>query len=233
MNVNLYSLGICIIIFILIISLLIFAPKGKNFYNNNEYTQIYDTLKDNYNLLINDLNKIKNEKLWLSYPAKKYISNDYFIYPMFIFNINSYIRNILTINTYNILDSFGNKLSYSFIKIKPQSKLSNWKYWKEYNNCLCFIFVLESLFDDPETCCILVNGELRPMNKNDLMIFDVNKKHSIINETDDNVYLLELIVKKNKGMNSKDKKKYNIQCSEVKKIIKILSHENNITKKLM
>ena len=234
-EISYINIGIFIIIFIIILSLVIFAPKSKNFYNNDIFPIVDYLYKNNDDVFIKDLQLIKNDEtknnLWIKYPDKEYIINTYLIYPIYIYGLYSYKRYILSMNTSQLINTIPNIKGISYLKLNQKSKIKKRKKWKEIsNNTLCCLFVLESVYtSNPEECCIWVNGEIKPLVKNKLIIYDSSKEHSIINDTDSPVYLLELDIKKPKELAfGTSDRTFN---DDIKKIIKKIKKENKLFKK--
>lgn len=230
-DISYINIGIFIIIFIIILSLVIFAPRSKNFYTNDIFPIVQYIHKNNHDIFDTDLQLIKeesknNKDIWVEWPDKKNIVNEYLVYPIYMFSIYSYTRYILSINTMKILKNIPYIKSISYLKLDKKSKIKKTRKWKDISNdTLCCFFILESTYSsNPEDCCIWVNGEIKPLIKNKLIIYDSSKEHSMVNNTNYPVYILCLDIKKPKEMlfGASDIS----YDSNVKDFIKLLNKEN-------
>ena len=225
---NIYiNIGICVIIFIISLALVIFAPKSKNYYSE-EFPVIKYLYKTNNDIFIDDLELIKKENDWLKWPDKKNVVNNYLIYPLYIFSMYSYKRCLLCSKTLNILNAMGNIKTISYLKISNNSLIKKSKKWKDVSNdTLCCLIILDAPYvNKEEDCCIWVNGEIKPIIKNKLIIYDSSKMNSIINKSNNNVYALMIDIKKsNKLIPGSSDVKYN---KDVYKFINNLNKENNL-----
>lgn len=193
-------IGVIVIIFIISISLLIFAPKSKNYYKKEIYPFIEYLHNNNAQLIKDEFYKIKNNDDWVSYPDKQNITGKCSIWPLYIFSIECKKRTQLVDNLYKIIKNIPDIKSCLFIKFDPNSEISKNKIWRELSNdSLRCLLVLDSP-NDMNKCIIWVNGEVKKINTNDLIIFDGSKDHSIHNKTKHPLHMLIIDVKRPKDI---------------------------------
>lgn len=208
-----YYFAITIISLIIVIILVIFAPKSKNFYNiNDTYPQFLKVsvdenvidntfIKLNINLNEDELskkyekyesyNKPKKKLKWLDWPDKSQISGKVQILPLFLFSKIS-VENIeIFSELYSKIKNIKNIASVYFLKISSNSKIKPHQNWKELsNNTLQYIFCFNSFCFSDKECGIWVNGETKKLYKNNSYIYDSSLEHSIYNNTFDDILFL-------------------------------------------
>lgn len=203
-NVSYIVIGVVVIIFIISLALFIFAPKSINYFDSDTYPILMSINDNHIDILKADLTKIKdlscetnepntNEPaMWRNWPDKEHVVGDYKIYPMCMLETESSVRIDNCPASYNLIKYTPNVQSCAFIKLGPKSTLNKHKQWKELaNNTLRALFILEApKITSPEQCCIWVNGEIRELKPNKLIIYDASKEHSIYNKTKKIIYML-------------------------------------------
>jgi len=186
-----FWVGFVVVIFIVSVCLLIFAPKSVNFYDTNTFPIIKYICENNNQIIKDDFYKIKNKTGWLKYPDK--VTGKCEIWPMYMFSIKSLCRTSMCEEVYNLIKNIPNVKSCAFIKIDKESELKKNSQWKELsNNTLKCLFIIDSPNEVVDKCAIWVNGELKKIKSNDLIIFDSSKVHSIYNKTTYPISLLML-----------------------------------------
>lgn len=191
-NVPYFWIGFVVIVFIISVTLMIFAPKSVNFYPEDTYP-IIKYINDNNTAIINDdLTSIKDDKNWVCWPDEKLISGVYQIYPLYMFSTLTNRSETCDL-THGLIQTIPDIKTCTFLKIGANSHIKKHKRWKEISNhTLCCLFVLEAPADLVEKCGVWVNGESKKIKKDALIIFDSSKEHSIYNKTDYPVYCLML-----------------------------------------
>lgn len=197
-NISYFWVGVCIIIFIICIALLIFAPKSINYYSPDIYPILEYINDNNLEIIKEDLNKIKESKDWVLWPDKQYVKGGYKIYPMYIFNVKNSNHIKECNSTYTLIHNTPDIKTLTFLHLSPNSSLNKQTGWCDLSNTtLRCLFILESpAVTKIDKCGIWVNGESKKLIKNNIIIFDSSKEHSIYNETNEHVYILLLDVKR-------------------------------------
>ena len=191
MNINdLALVGVILIILIICLSLFIFAPKSINYYPD-AYPDITNIYNNSIHLIKKDLEKIK-DKDWLKWPDKEHIVGNVSTYPLYMFSIPAIKRKKICYNTYSSIKKITNVKSCTFIKFDANSKLTKNQQWQELaNNTLRVLFILEAGFStSDEKLGIWVNGEIKKIKDNSVIVYDSSKEHTIYNNTKVPMYLL-------------------------------------------
>jgi aspartyl/asparaginyl beta-hydroxylase (cupin superfamily) len=185
-------IGLFVIIFIISVSLLIFAPKSINYYTPDTYPILKSIHDNNKDIITGDFEKIENDQNWLAWPDSENTSGKCEVYPMYMFSTASKLRKAKCTALYNLIQNIPDVKSCAFIKIDKKSKINKQTQWKELaNTTLRCLIILKSVSSAPvETCGIWVNGESKKLISNSLVIFDSSKEHSIYNDTDYPIYAL-------------------------------------------
>jgi hypothetical protein len=137
-------------------------------------------------------NDKKGNPPWVKWIDTQNIVGDIKVYPLRMFETSSISRQILCDNTYRLLQIIPDAKSYAFIKIGAKSQINKHTEWKDNaNNTLRALFVLSAPFiTSPEQCSVWVNGEIKELKPNSLIIFDSSKEHSIYNNSRKDIYAL-------------------------------------------
>ena len=184
--------GVIVIIFIISVSLMIFAPKSINFYGS-EIFPIAKYINENNNQTIKDgFYKIKDDDDWLDFPDKNNINGKCEIWPIYMFNIKLEKRIKKISDLYNLIKNIPDVKTIAFIKIEPNSSINKNRQWKLLSDTLRCVFVIDSPDDIVDKCAIWINGEAKKFKSNDLLIFDSSKEHALYNKTKHPLYLFIL-----------------------------------------
>ncbi len=191
-------MGIVVIIFMISITLLIFAPKSINYYTPDTYPILKYICENNKNIINSNLDKIENDTDWIDWPDSENITGKCKIYPLFIFSTLSKKRKNQCIETFKLIKNIYDVKTCAFIKLDKNSKLNKQTQWKELSNeTLRCLFIIKSMASASiDTCGIWVNGESKKITSNNLIIFDSSKEHSIYNENDCPIYALLIDIKR-------------------------------------
>lgn len=194
-------LAVIIILVVLCLALVIFAPKNKSFYDRRIYPHL-ELISDpmHMQMIREDLNLL-DESHFIDYPDQqmwKYNdSSDYQIFPFYMFG--EFSRNNLTMchNTFQIAQNIPYIRSMAFIKIGPKSVLKVHQSWKEISNetFRCFLGVNVPT-SDINICGVWVEGDAKKLQDDKWVIFDASRKHSIYNKYSKNCYLLMFDLKR-------------------------------------
>jgi aspartyl/asparaginyl beta-hydroxylase (cupin superfamily) len=205
-NIPYFWIGFVVVVFIISVTLMIFAPRSINFYPYNVYPIIKYIHENNTDVIKSDLQKIKNlDKLdtnhWIKWPDKKLVKNEYIIYPLYMFSVVSKSRKLVCDATYKLIKNIPDVKTCTFLKIGSNSAIKKHKKWKELSNeSLSCLFILEAPMASINDCGIWINGETKKISKNKMFIFDSSKEHSIFNSTDYPIYGLLLDVGRPKNI---------------------------------
>jgi aspartyl/asparaginyl beta-hydroxylase (cupin superfamily) len=191
-------IGLIVIVFIICVTLLIFAPKSINYYPIETYPILESIYENNKSIINKDFDDIENDTDWLDWPDMTYVSGTCKIFPMYIFSTLSKKRKQKCSKTYKLIKNMPNIKTCAFIKIDKKSKLNKQTECKELaNSTLRCLYILKSVSHAPiETCGIWVNGESKKLISNKIIIFDSSKEHSIYNGTDYPLYALMIDIKR-------------------------------------
>lgn len=191
-------IGVSVIIFIICVLLLIFAPKSINYYPIETYPILKSICENNKNIINGDFENIENDVDWVPWPDPSYVSGKCSIFPIYIFSILSKKRKDKSLKTYKLIKNMPDVKTCAFIKIDKKSKLIKQTECKELSNStLRCLYILKSVSSAPvETCGIWVNGESKKLISNKIIIFDSSKEHSIYNGTDYPLYALLIDIKR-------------------------------------
>jgi aspartyl/asparaginyl beta-hydroxylase (cupin superfamily) len=201
-----FWIGFVVIVFIISVTLMIFAPKSNNFHPSTVYPIIKYIHENNTDIFKSDLQKIKNlDKSdpinWIKYPVKNLIKNEYEIFPLYMFSVLNKSRKSLCNSTYNLIRNIPDIKTCSFLKIGGNSSIKKHKKWKELSNIsLSCLFILEAPMASIDDCGIWINGETKKLTKNKMFIFDGSKEHSIFNYTDYPIYCIFLDILRPKNI---------------------------------
>lgn len=196
-NTSFICIGLFAVIFIICISLMIFAPKSVNYFIPETYPalkMVQDTSKD---ILDADLNNIieedKTKRInWLDWPDKGIISGECKIFPLYMLGKLSSCRAKACANTYNLIQSIPNIITCAFIKLAKKSKINKSTLWADVANTTlrCLLPIRPTSATSVEKRGMWVNGETKKISYNNLLIFDSSKEHSIYNDSDYDLYAL-------------------------------------------
>lgn len=221
--------GVVVIIFIISVSLLIFAPKSINYYDTTTYPIIKYIHENNFQIIKDEFYKIKNNNHWLNYPDKESVTGVCQIFPIYMFSIESNLRSHLCNDVYSLIKNIPDVKTCAYIKIGPKSEIKKNRQWKDLaNNTLKCLFIIDSPNEVVDKCAIWVNGEIKKIKINNLIIFDSSKEHSIYNKTKQPLYILMLDIKRPEKISiGTSDREYN---DEIREFIYNLLQENSVTK---
>jgi aspartyl/asparaginyl beta-hydroxylase (cupin superfamily) len=184
----LFWFGIIIVIFIISVSLMIFAPHSVNYFDENTYPELQTISKQHLTTLEYELdcaNKPDELGNWMRWPDSKYIKGNCKLYPLYMFSTLSHKRKMICPTTFKLLQRIPNVKTCSFAKIEVNSSIENHKEWKDLcNKTLRCLIIISSPNASVENCGIWVNGESKKLHTGDLIVMDGCKEHSIYNKSD-------------------------------------------------
>ena len=215
------SIGILLIIFIVIIFLVIFAPKCQNFFDKTDFPNL-DELSKNEELLLDTsvrLNIVESENLddetiekletikenipfndlkWEKWPDKTIISGDVSILPVIFPNKETTENKKIFEKLLKYIDDkkIPVNLLY-FIKLEPNSRFLEHKGYAEMtNDTLRYIYCFNSYCYEEKECGIWVNYEAKKTINGNSFIYDASKNHSLYNNIVDVVIYLVIDFKR-------------------------------------
>lgn len=195
-NKTFIFIGIVIVIFIICVGLLIFAPRSINFHDATIYPILKYINENNSDIIHADFDKIENAP-WIDWPDKDFVKGNVTIYPIFMFSILSEKRKNECINTFNLIQNIPDIKTCAFLKIDKTSRIQKHAQYKGLNNTLRCIIILKSVSTTTiDQCGIWVNGESKKIKSKNIYIYDSSKEHSIYNETDYPVYAFMIDIKR-------------------------------------
>jgi aspartyl/asparaginyl beta-hydroxylase (cupin superfamily) len=188
-------LAILIILIFLCLSLAIFAPKNKSFYNRRIYPEL-ELISDPMHMqLINEDLKSLVSADFINYPDQemwKYNeTSSYKMFPFYMFGKFSRENINKCSNTFKLANNIPYIRSMSFIKIGAKSVLKVHQNWKDISNetFRCFLGVNVPV-GDVHICGVWVEGNTKKLEDDKWLVFDASKKHSIYNKHEKDCYLL-------------------------------------------
>ncbi len=202
-------IGVTIIIFIVCIFLVIFAPRSKNFFKKDELDlgqqDIFDILEDTKlvedtmnNLQIpieEEYEEINKEEInplkWIDWPDQKIIKGDIQFLPIFMFSKLNEINLDKFKKLFDKISKIRCVRSIYFIKISSGAKFIKHTGWKELTNTsLRYLYCFNAYSLDENQSGIWVNGECKKISRGSTYIYDASKEHSIYNYTSEDVIYL-------------------------------------------
>jgi aspartyl/asparaginyl beta-hydroxylase (cupin superfamily) len=198
MDMSFIYIGIIVIIFIICITLLIFAPKSINYYDLDTYPILKYITENNKDVINNSYANIETDDGWVNWPDSSNVKGLCSIFPLFMFSTLSKNRKQKCQDLFKLMKNIPDVKSCAFIRIDKKSKIIKHTEWKDLsNNTLRCIFIIKSIASAPmDLCGIWVNGETKKLISGKCIIFDGSKEHSIYNETDYPVCALLLDIKR-------------------------------------
>lgn len=243
-DIQSYISVICvvIIIFIVSITLLLYAPKSNNFYDINKYPEIkivsemLEFIQNDLEVIIKPENKKASSK-WLEYPDKSFIKGECKIYPIYIFDKSYTPGRVNCKYTYTVYERLKYLLedryhtspdtniikSCFFMKLGKYSSILKQNNWADLaNNNLRYIVFLKGYeYSNIDICGVWINGESKHLTNKKMYLCDSSIENSIYNDTEEDLYLLVIDVlrpdKIPKGVSSR---KYTDEVYECIKKIK-------------
>ena len=197
------TLTIFIVIFILIISLVIFAPKSKNFYNcKDTYPRLHVIASEaNLKSIRKDIESIDE---WINYYGMDLWCNDASEFKIFPVYMNKKYISKNADKCPNLLKQvqiLPNVKNIFFGKFKAQSQLNEWReYNKMVNDTLRCVIGLKTKTFGNKRVNIWINGEIKNINTGTTLIMDHSKKNSIFNETKEDAVVLFIDIDRPKNI---------------------------------
>jgi hypothetical protein len=214
-------IAISIIIFLICITLVIFAPKSQNFFKDipglDELSKNADVMQDTFVRLgvepsegnISQECEALREKYlktnpdplrWLKFPDEQIAEGDLELLPLMLSSEYTDEKQIFA-SLAAELDKINGIQSVYFIKMKPGGKLKKHTGWAQMsNNTLRYIYCFNSFCYSEDECGIWVNGEAKKLFKGCSYIYDGSKEHSIYNNIFDDVVFLIVDIKRPEGI---------------------------------
>lgn len=238
-------IGITIIIFIVCIFLVIFAPKSKNFFKKDELDlsqkDIFDILEDN-SVLEDTMNNLgisieeeyeevqenENNLRWIPWPDKNIIKEEVSFLPIFMF---SKLNETNLTKFKKLFDKISNTKcvrSIYFVKLAPGAKFNKHTGWKELTNLsLRYIYCFNAYSLDENQSGIWVNGECKKLSRGSTYVYDASKEHSIYNYTSNGAIYLMIDFKRPNDIPD-GYSTYELGEEKIEEIQDLVSDEKNI-----
>jgi hypothetical protein len=187
-------IGIIIVIFIVSISLMIFAPGSVNYFDSKIYPGLQSISKHHMTTLeyelecANESNELDN---WMQWPDANVVKGNCNLYPLYMFSTLSHKRQNVCQDTFKLLQQIPDVKTCTFAKIDVKSSIENHKEWKELcNKTLRCLIIISSPNASVVKCGIWVNGESKQLHTGNIVVIDSSKEHSIYNKSDLPLYML-------------------------------------------
>lgn len=194
-------LAVVIIITVICLSLVIFAPRDKTFLDKETYPHL-DILSDpmHLQLIKNDLCRIRDDE-FLDYPDEKMWkfnkTSKYKIFPFYMFGQFSQKNIEICPDTFQIAHNIPYIRSMAFIKIGAKSVLKVHQNWKHISNetfrCLLGVEVPSN---DVNACGVWIKGHTKKLEDGKWIVFDSSRLHSIYNKQSRDCHLLMFDLKR-------------------------------------
>jgi hypothetical protein len=206
------SLGLVIIVFIVCIFLVIFAPKPVNFFDISLYNPELDKLVKGEVVLENSvildiidediedvatlekMNKYKPDKplKWLRWPDNSVISGGVYIAPIFLFGKLEETNAGHFSSLLHLIKDIPDIKALYFIKIDVNSSFIKHKGYKSMtNDTLRYLYCFNSYCYDESESGLWINSECKKLIQGNSVIYDASKEWSLYNKTaNDIVYLI-------------------------------------------
>jgi aspartyl/asparaginyl beta-hydroxylase (cupin superfamily) len=183
-----FWIGIVIVIFIVSVALMIFAPRSVNYFDASTYPELQTISKQHITTLeyeLNCANETEELSNWMRWPDTNYVKGNCTLYPLYMFSTLSHKRRMICSDTFKLLQKIPNVKTCTFVKIEVNSSIENHKEWKDLcNKTLRCLIVISSSNAVIENCGVWVNGESKKLHTGDIIIMDGSKEHSIYNKSD-------------------------------------------------
>jgi hypothetical protein len=209
----LLSLGLVIIVFIVCIFLVIFAPKPINFFDVNLYTAELDKLIKQDDLVLENsvlldvideditdvttlekITRYKNmgEMTWMLWPDNSVVSGKVYIAPIFIEGKFEESNAGRFSSLLNAIKDIPDIKSLYFIKIDVNSSFIKHKGYKSMSNdTLRYLYCFNSYCYNETESGLWIGGEAKKLIQGSSIIYDSSKEHSLYNNTaNDIMYLI-------------------------------------------
>ena len=186
---------------------MIFAPRSNNFYKAEIFPGLSDAYERDKKLIEDSFNEIKERDEWLEYPDKENIQGKCDIWPLYMFNVTSDSRVRDIDDLYSSISRIPDVKTCAFITLDGNSTIKKRRQWKYLNNTLRCMMIIKSPDYLEESCGIWVNGEIKKILTEEIMIFDATKEHSIYNRTSKPLHILAIDIERPKktGKGSSDR----------------------------
>lgn len=186
-------LAMVIIMIVISLGLVIFAPSEKVFFNKEIYPSL-DILTDRMQLQLirDDLARVSDDQ-FLDYPDPDMWkrTSTYQAFPFYMFGAFAKANIELCPDTFRIAQNIPGVRTMAFIKLGPKSVLKVHQSWHELSNdTFRCVLGLDIPANDINACGIWVNGNVKKIEDDKWVIFDASKRHSMFNRQDNPCYLL-------------------------------------------
>ena len=123
-----FWIGFVVVVFIISVTLMIFAPRSINFHQPTVYPIIKYIHENNIDVIKLDLQKIKtpdksDSNQWIKWPDKTLVKGEYILYPLYMFSIVSKPRKLVCNATYKLIKNIPDVKTCSFLKIGANSAI--------------------------------------------------------------------------------------------------------------
>jgi hypothetical protein len=175
-----FCVGFVIVVFVLTIVLLIFAPKSSNFFSANLYPR-HALLS--MSKIHKEIDKNPSMK-WRAWPDQKNVSGTFEICPLFMFGRVARGSRADHPNVFKKVAALPDVRTCAFFRLGSNSMLRPHTRWKDSSNStLCMFIVTDAPSTSIDKCGAWVSGELKKIEKNKILLIDCSKLHSLYNDT--------------------------------------------------
>ncbi|KAG7377659.1 hypothetical protein PHYBOEH_000747 [Phytophthora boehmeriae] len=177
-----------------------------NYYPYQELFPQLDILKDNYNVILEEMQAVQQSATWPFWPEKHYSENDSewrvfpfcYTFPAYDANKTTWVTPTCTLcpRTVALLKTLPGIRTALFSKLGPNTTLGAHRGWADLSNHILrchFPLVVPSLSDGSPCCAMVVGGETTFHAEREFIVFDDSKLHYAFNHHPEKTRLVLII----------------------------------------
>ncbi|ETK90572.1 hypothetical protein F441_05831 [Phytophthora nicotianae CJ01A1] len=179
---------------------------APNYYPYQELFPQLDTLKDNYNVILEEMQAVQQMATWPFWPEKHYTEGDSewrvfpfcYTFPAYDASKTTWVSTTCSMcpRTAEILKSLPNIRTALFSKLGPNTTLTAHRGWADLANHVLrvhFPLVVPTLPNGDPCCAMVVGGETTYHAEREFIVFDDSKLHYAFNHHPDETRLVLII----------------------------------------
>ncbi|KAF4315369.1 hypothetical protein BBO99_00009196 [Phytophthora kernoviae] len=177
-----------------------------NYYPYQELFPQLDILKDNYNVILEEMQAVQQSATWPFWPEKHYSENDseWRVFP-FCYTFPAYDATkttwvaptcVMCPRTVELLKTLPGIRTALFSKLGPNTTLAAHRGWADLSNHILrchFPVVVPALSDGSPCCAMVVGGETTFHAEREFIVFDDSKLHYAFNHHPEKTRLVLII----------------------------------------
>ncbi|KAF1784714.1 S-adenosyl-L-methionine-dependent methyltransferase [Phytophthora cactorum] len=179
---------------------------APNYYPYQELLPQLDTLKDNYNVILEEMQAVQQMATWPFWPEKHYTEGDSewrvfpfcYTFPAYDASKTTWVAPTCSMcpRTAEILKSLPNIRTALFSKLGPNTTLAAHRGWADLANHVLrvhFPLVVPTLPNGDPCCAMVVGGETTYHAEREFIVFDDSKLHYAFNHHPDETRLVLIV----------------------------------------